>query len=352
MSLLNETIDSIELLDEESMNAAQERLNSLTKPLGSLGRLETLAIQLAGIYKTTLPAINKKAIVVMAGDHGVVEEGVSAFPQEVTPQMLLNFVNGGAAINVLGRHVGAKIVLVDVGVAVPVEHPQIKQCNVKRGTANFTKGQAMSREEAEKSLVVGINIARELIEEGYNLLGTGEMGIGNTTSSAALLTVFTGKTLRETTGRGTGLDHIGLHKKITVIEKALAVNKPNPAVPLDVLAKVGGLEIGALAGLILGAASQRVPVVIDGFISGVAALLATRFQSKVLNYLIPSHQSAESGHCLLLDYLGLVSILKMDMRLGEGTGAALGMNVVEAACKIIGEMATFAKAGVSTALKP
>ena len=349
MSLLKETIDNIKPLDKESMNAAQERLDNLTKPPGSLGRLETLVLQLAGIYKKTLPVINKKAIVVMAGDHGVVEEGVSAFPQEVTPQMLLNFVNGGAAINVLGRHVGAEIVLVDVGVAVPVEHPQVKQCNIKRGTDNFTKGQAMSREEAEKSLVTGINIARELIEEGYNLLGTGEMGIGNTTPSTALLTAFSGKTLEETTGRGTGLDDTGLRKKITVIEKALAVNKPDPTDPLDVLAKVGGLEIGSLAGLILGAASQRVPVVIDGFISGAAALLASRFQNRVVDYIIPSHQSAEPGHRLLLTYLGLESIFKMDMRLGEGTGAALGMNVVEAACKIIGEMATFAEAGVSKA---
>lgn len=349
MSLLKETINNIEPLDKESMSAAQNRLDSLTKPPGSLGRLEKLAVQLAGVYKKTLPEITKKAIVVMAGDHGVVEEGVSAFPQEVTPQMLLNFVNGGAAINVLGRHVEAEIVLVDVGVAVPVEHPRIKQCNIKRGTDNFTRGQAMTIDEAEESINTGINIATDLIKEGYNLLGTGEMGIGNTTSSTALLTVFSGKALKETTGRGTGLDDAGLQKKIAVIEKALAVNQPDPTDPLDVLAKVGGLEIGALAGLILGAASQRVPVVIDGFISGAAALLASRFQGRVVDYLIPSHQSAEPGHRLLLNHLGLESIFTMDMRLGEGTGAALGMNVVEAACKIIGEMATFAEAGVSKA---
>ncbi len=347
MLLLKETIEQIQPLDEEIMAAARERLDSLTKPPGSLGRLEKLAVQAAGIYQKPIPEVKKKAVVVMAGDHGVVEEGVSAFPQEVTTQMLINFVNGGAAVNVLGRHAGAEIILVDVGVAIPLDDPRVLQLNVRKGTANFTKGPAMSLQEAVKAVETGIDIARELAGKGYNLLATGEMGIGNTTSSAALLALFSGRPVEEVAGMGTGVDEAGFRRKVAAIKKGLAVNGPDAAKPLEALAKIGGLEIGALAGLILGAASQRVPVLVDGFISGVAALLASRFEPGVLDYLIPSHQSAEPGHKILLELLGQNSIFKMDMRLGEGTGAALGMHVLEAACKITAEMATFAEAGVS-----
>ncbi len=347
MSLLHKTLSAIVPLDEGSMKAAQGRLDSLTKPPGSLGRLESLSRQMAGIYRTTTPEIKKKAVVVMAGDHGIVEEGVSAFPQEVTTQMLLNFVRGGAAINVLARHVGAEIILADVGTITSLDEPRVLPRNIRRGTANFTKGPAMTLEEGEKSLETGINIAGELVKEGYNLLATGEMGIGNTTPSTAILSVFSGRSVEEVVGRGTGVNDMGLQKKIDAVKRGLEINSPDPGSPLDVLVKVGGLEIGALAGLILGAAFHRVPVVIDGFISGAAALLAARFQPKVVDYLVPSHQSVEPGHKILLDGLGLTSIFKMDMRLGEGTGAALGMNVVEGACKIIREMATFGEAGVS-----
>jgi len=347
MLLLEQTIAQIQPLDEEAMAAARKRLDSLTKPLGSLGRLEKLAVQAAGIYKKALPEIKKKAVVVMAGDHGVVEEGVSAFPQEVTTQMLLNFCNGGAAINVLGRHAGAEIILVDVGVATPLTDPRVLQYNIRKSTANFTKGPAMAVEEAVKALETGIIIAGELFDQGFNLLATGEMGIGNTTPSSALLAVFSGLPAEELSGLGTGVDKAGLARKVTAIRKGLAVNSPNPDKPLDALAKIGGLEIAALSGLILGAASRRIPVVVDGFISGVAALVSSRFKPGVVDYLIPSHQSAEPGHKILLDLLGLDSIFKMDMRLGEGTGAALGMHVLEGACKIMAEMATFAEAGVS-----
>lgn len=283
----------------------------------------------------------------MAADHGVVTEGVSAFPQEVTQQMVMNFVQGGAAINVLSRHSGADVVLVDVGVATPIHHEKVISMNVRTGTANMAKGSAMTREEAIKAVEVGIKVAEDLIANGYDLLATGEMGIGNTTASSAIIAAFLGVTAREVTGRGTGLNSQGVSHKEEIIDQALAVNKPNATDPLDVLAKVGGLEIAALAGLILGAAAHRVPVVIDGFISSAAALTASKLSSESLNYIIASHSSAEMAHRKLLQYLKLKPILELEMRLGEGTGAVLAFHLIEAALKILKEMATFESAGVS-----
>lgn len=348
MSNLRLTIESIRPLDEAVIKKTQERLDNLTKPPGSLGVLERIARQLAGITGKVVPEIPKKAVILMAGDHGVVAEGVSAFPQEVTPQMVLNFASGGAAINVLTRHAGAEICLVDVGVAQDLpDLPGLIKRKIAYGTKNMAEGPAMTEEEAVKAVEVGIEVANEQIDRGIGLIGMGEMGIGNTTPSAAILAVLGEIPVEQAVGRGTGLDDAGLRRKIAVIEKAIEVNKPDKTNALDVLAKVGGLEIAGLAGVVLGAAARRVPVLVDGFISGAAALVATSLAPAAKNYLIGSHLSAEPGHKKMLEIMGLDSVLHMDMRLGEGTGAALGMTVVDAALKILKEMATFEDAGVS-----
>ncbi len=337
----------IKPLDERAMELAQKRLDSLTKPLGSLGVLEEIAKKLAGITGNPQPKIGKKTVIVMAGDHGVVEEGVSAYPQEVTTQMVFNFLNGGAGINVLARHVGAEVKVVDVGVAAPLEALGLISCKVKMGTNNMAKGPAMSKEEAIKAIEAGIKVAEEVIKKGTDLLGVGDMGIGNTTPSSAILSVMGNLPVEEVVGRGTGINDERLKAKILAIKKAIEINKPNPEDALDVLAKVGGLEIGGIAGCIIGAAANRIPVVIDGFISGAAALIATGIVPETKDFMIASHVSAEQGHKKILELLGLKPILFMDMRLGEGTGATLAMNIVEAATKIVNEMATFQNAGVS-----
>ncbi len=337
----------VKSLNKEAMELAQKRLDSLTKPLGSLGVLEEIAKKLAGITGNPQPKIGKKTIIVMAGDHGVVEEGVSAYPQEVTPQMVYNFLNGGAGINVLARHVGADVKVVDIGVAAPLEAPGLISCKVKMGTNNMAKGPAMSKEEAIRAIEAGIKVAEEVIKKGTDLLGVGDMGIGNTTPSSAILSVMGNLPVEEVVGRGTGINDERLKAKILAIKKAIEINKPNSGNALDVLAKVGGLEIGGIAGCIIGAAANRIPVVIDGFISGAAALIATGIVPETKDFMIASHVSAEQGHKKILELLGLKPILFMDMRLGEGTGATLAMNIVEAATKIVNEMATFQNAGVS-----
>jgi len=347
VGLLEETLGSIKPLDEKAMEMAKERQDQLTKPAGSLGVLEDIAIKLAGITGKVLNGVDNKAVIVMAGDHGVTEEGVSAFPKEVTPQMVLNFVNGGAAINVLARHVGAKVRVVDVGVAATVDDPSVTLKKIRNGTSNFAKEPAMTREEAVKAIEVGIEVANAEIDKGVNLLATGDMGIGNTTPSSAILIALTGKPADGHVGKGTGINNGVLDHKKKVIRDAISLLKPDKNDPLDILSKVGGFEIGALAGLILGAASRRVPVVIDGFISGAAALVAGRISPQSKDYMIASHVSVEPGHKVILDELGLKPMLHMDMRLGEGTGAALAMSLVDAAAKIMEEMATFAEAGVS-----
>ena len=344
---IDQLIGKIEPLNDEAMQKAVARLNNLTKPPGSLGVLEDLVVQLAGITGDFMPKIDNKMVIVMAGDHGVVEEGISIAPQSVTPQMVYNFLNGGAGINVLARCAGAQVKVVDVGVADPsLSGPKLISRKVRLGTANMTKGPAMSREEALQAIKVGVEVAEGEIDQGVNLLATGEMGIGNTTPSSAILAVYSDAALPVIVGRGTGLDDQGVQRKIKAIETALMINKPDPADPLDVLAKVGGLEIAGMTGIILGSAARKVPVVIDGFISGVAALIAYKLAPQVKDYIIASHLSEEPGHKIALEVIGVEPMLRMRMRLGEGTGAALAFNLIEAATRIMGEMATFEEAGV------
>lgn len=347
--MLEKIIEKIQPLDEAAMETAQARQNTLTKPAGSLGRLEELSIQIAGITGQPIPKINDKVIITMAGDHGVVAEGVSAFPQEVTPQMVLNFLYEGAAINVLAKHVGARITIVDLGVAAEMEaHPALVNKKIAKGTANMTRGPAMSRADAEKSILAGVEIVEAEIEKGLDIVGTGDMGIGNTSPSAAIAATLTGIEPAKIAGRGTGVDDEGLKRKIDAIERALVQNNPDPKDGLDVLAKVGGFEIGGLAGVMLGAAANRKPVMVDGFISTAAAMIAATLAPAVRPYLISAHRSQEYGHMQMIEWLGLKPLVDLDFRLGEGTGAALGISLAEAACKILSDMATFAEAGVAT----
>jgi len=347
---LPETLAAIKPLNVEAREAARRRQDTLTKPHGSLGQLEDLSIRLAGMMGSPRPKIRHKAIITMAADHGVAAEGVSLYPQEVTRQMVFNFLGGGAAINVLARHVGARVVVVDMGVIGGFEpHPELVCKMIDFGTRNMAQGPAMSREQALAAIETGIEVIHAEIAKGLDIVGTGDMGIGNTTSASAVCAVMTGKPVVEVTGRGTGLGDEQLGHKVAVIQKALQVNQPNPDDPLDVLARVGGFEIGGLAGVLLGAAANRIPVVIDGFISGAAALIAAGLSPAVSEYLIAAHLSVETGHRVTLDYLRLTPLLNLRMRLGEGSGAALAIGIAEAAAKILDEMATFAEAGVSEA---
>lgn len=345
---IEQLISKIQPLDSQAMQQARSRQNLLTKPQGSLGRLEELSIQLAGITGKPRPKIDHKVVLVMASDHGVVSEGVSAFPQEVTPQMVMNFLHGGAAINVLSRHVGARVVVVDMGIAAELPaHPDLIVQKIAYGTNNIARGPAMSQEQALACLEIGAKICENQIGSGLDVLATGEMGIGNTTPSAAIAAVVTGKPVEEVVGRGTGINDQGMQRKIGAIRMAIETNQPNPRDGLDILAKLGGFEIGGLAGAILAAAANRRPVVIDGFISTAAAMIAILIAPEARNYLIAAHTSMEHGHHLMMDWLEVQPLLDLQMRLGEGTGAALAMSLVEASCKILDEMATFAEAGVA-----
>ncbi len=347
-----ETIKSIKPLDEAAMQAARQRQDELTKPQGSLGRMEELSIQIAGITGNPRPKINNKAIIVMAADHGVVASGVSLYPQEVTAQMVHGFLAGTAGINVLAQHIGARVVAVDMGVMGGfAPHSNLICKMIDFGTKDMTQGPAMTRQQAIDAIEAGIDVVEAEIAKGLDIVGTGDMGIGNTTASAAICAAITGKPVSQVTGRGAGLGDKQLSEKVTMIEKALAINNPDPKDAIDVLAKVGGFEIGGIAGVILGAAASRIPVVIDGFISGAAALIAAELCPQVKSYMIPGHQSVEIGHRAMYDYMGLTPILNLNMRLGEGTGGALAMSIVEASCKILDEMITFAEAEVSGADK-
>lgn len=351
MDRLKKLISEIKPLDQKAMEEARKRQDDLTKPQGSLGQLESLSIQVAGIKGNTRPKITHKVIFTLAADHGVTEERVSAYPSEVTPQMVYNFLRGGAGINILARHVGARVVVADLGVASIFEqNPDLKNKKVALGTQNMAKGPAMSREEAIRSIEAGIELVEEELAKGIDILGTGDMGIGNTTPSSAITAAITEADVESVTGRGTGLDDAGWKRKVDVIRKTLTTNQPDPKDAIDVLAKVGGFEIGGIAGVILAGARHRIPVVIDGFISGAAALIATSLSPQVKPYLIASHQSVEQGHKIVLDFLGLKPLLNLNLRLGEGTGATLGIFLVEASLKILDEMATFADAGVSEKL--
>lgn len=351
---MDRVIEEIEPGDKNMMEEAQKRLDGLAKPLGSLGRLEEIAKRVVGMTRKENPPVRNKVIFTMAGDHGVVQEGVSAYPQEVTSQMVYNFIRGGAGINVLSRHVGARVVVVDIGVKTDIKcgpsdirdrNTRFKVKKVNYGTKDFTVGPAMTREEAIRSIEAGIEVFEE--EGGIDIVGTGDMGIGNTTPSSAITAVFTKEKAKDVTGRGTGIDDATLSRKIDVIKKGIEVNEPDPADAIDVLSKVGGFEIGGLAGVMLAGARVKIPVLIDGFISAAAALIAYGLAPAVKDYLIASHCSVERGHRVILDYIGLQPMFDFDMRLGEGTGAALGMGIVEAAVKILTEMATFESAGVS-----
>jgi nicotinate-nucleotide--dimethylbenzimidazole phosphoribosyltransferase len=348
---LDETLKQIRPLDRSNESAAQRRLDALTKPLGSLGRLEELARRIAVIQGKVPPRLGRKVLFVFAADHGIIAEGVSAYPREVTAQMTYNFLNGGAAINVLARHHGVDTEVVDVGVDYEFAAPRgLRNYKIRRGTANFARGPAMTRDQAVRSVELGIELAREAAAENIFLLGAGDMGIGNTSSAAAVLCALTDAAPAAAVGRGTGIDDETLRRKIAAIERGLDTNRPDAEDPLDVLAKVGGLEIGAMTGLILGAAGFRLPMVLDGFIAGAAALLAQRFSPHVQDVLFASHLAAERGHGLMLDHLKLAPVLDLQMRLGEGTGACLLMGLIEASVRIMGEMATFESAGVKQKL--
>jgi len=351
VTLLQETIARIGPLDDQAMRKAQERLDNLAIPRNSLGRLLTLARTVAGITGNARPSFKHKVIFTMAGDHGVVEEGVSAFPQQVTREMIHNFVRGGATINVLARHVGARVVVFDLGTAADftglVAARKIVNKKVAYGTQNFARTRAMTRDQAVQALEAGIQAVEEEFPRGMDILGLGDMGIGNTTPSSAIIAVFSGRPAREVTGRGTGIDDATFAKKVEVIERAIALHHPDPADALDVLSAVGGFEIGGIAGAALGAAARRIPVVVDGLIATAGGLIAAHLAPQAKDYLIASHRSVEVGHRVMLEHLGLQPLLDLDLRLGEGTGAALAINLIEASVKIMTEVLTFQEAKVT-----
>ncbi|HOB28757.1 MAG: nicotinate-nucleotide--dimethylbenzimidazole phosphoribosyltransferase [Dethiobacteria bacterium] len=345
--LLEKTIAGIGELNAEAMEEARGHQKNLIKPYGSLGMLEDVAVKIAGITGEVKPVLENKAVITCAGDHGVAARKVSVADQEVTRQMVRGFLDGGAAINVLTRHAGARVICVDVGMVKPVDDPRLKVRRVGPGTGDIATGPAMSREQARAAVEAGIEVAAAEIEKGVELLATGDMGIGNTTPSTAILAAFTGFPAFLITGRGTGIDREALQRKAQIVEEALKVNKPDPRDGLDVLAGVGGFEIGAIAGVILSAAASRVPVVIDGFISGAGAMIARALAPRALDFVLASHLSEEPGHKVMLTWLGVRPLLQMNMRLGEGTGAALSFTLIDAALKIVREMATYDQAGVS-----
>jgi nicotinate-nucleotide--dimethylbenzimidazole phosphoribosyltransferase len=336
-------------LDVGAMAQAATRWNTLTKPRDSLGRLERLACQVAGITGQVRPRLSERVIFVLAGDHGVSAEGVSAYPADVTAQMVYNFVRGGAAINVLSRHVGARVLVVDMGVDAELPAlPDLVAKKVRRGTRNFVQQPAMTAEEALTCVETGIALAEAEVQACRTWVVPGDMGIGNTTASSAIVAAMTGTSVERVTGRGTGVTGAALARKAEVIKQALDLHRPDAEDALGVLAKVGGYEIGGLAGIILGAAARRCPVVLDGLISTAAALLAVGLAPTVRDYLIAGHRSIEPGHGVALQALGLAPVLDLELRLGEGTGGALALSVLEAACRLLDGMATFEEAGVAT----
>ena len=348
MGRIDSIIAAIRPVSEDWSVVAQAHLDNLTKPPGSLGRLEEFARRIVAITEDKSPVLDRKVVFTFAGDHGVVDEGVSAYHREVTSQMVFNFIRGGAGINVLARHAGADVVVIDIG----VDHDfggleGLVSMKVVRGTRNFMRGPAMTRDEAVRCIETGIELAGDYAKKGYKIFGTGDIGIGNTTPSSAIVSTITGKPVAEVTGKGTGISDESLARKIRVIEEGIRINQPDPKDAIDVLAKVGGAEIGGIAGLILGAAAHRIPVVVDGFISTAGALIAYGLCPTVSEYLFAVHNSVEQGHRAMLEAMGLSPILDLNLRLGEGTGAALAMTLIEAGLKIYKEMATFGDAGVT-----
>lgn len=335
-------------IDAEMGKTVFDYIQTLTKPVGSLGRLEELAVQLGEITGNPFPTVTPPGILVFAADHGVAVEGVSAYPKEVTAQMVLNFLGGGAGINVFGRQIGAIQRVIDIGVASDIEEPGVIQKKVRYGTGNFLVEEAMSRSEAEQALEIGFSQCEEVIQEGAKCIILGELGIGNTTTSSAMLAAFTGvDSVGDLIGRGTGISDEKLLLKQQVIEKALAERKPSSSDPIDVLSKVGGLEIAGMAGAMLAAAQNRVPILVDGFISTVSALVAKAINPVTGDYMIVGHRSAEPGHLLALKLLGKQPLLDLGMRLGEGTGAAVAFPILQSATLMVKEMATFESAAIS-----
>lgn len=348
MGCIESTIAAISPVSEAWFSTAQRHLDNLTKPPGSLGRLEEFAQRIVAITENKNPVLDKKVVFTFAGDHGVVDEGVSAYPREVTRQMVFNFLKGGAGINVLARHAGAEVVVIDIGVDYDFGSLEgLMSMKVIKGTKNFMLGPAMTRDEATQCIETGIELAQGYAKKGYKIFGTGDMGIGNTTPSSAIVAVITGKPVAEVTGKGTGISDESLVRKIQVIVEGIRINQPDPKDAVDVLAKVGGAEIGGIAGLILGAAAHRIPIVVDGFISTAGALIAYGLCPTVSDYLFAAHNSVELGHRAMLEAMRLSPILDLNLRLGEGTGAALAMTLIEAGLRIYKEMATFGEAGVS-----
>jgi nicotinate-nucleotide--dimethylbenzimidazole phosphoribosyltransferase len=349
MSLLDNTLAAIRPADREAAAAAQAREDNLTKPRGSLGLLEEVAVKIAAMRGTARPRLGPGAVFVMAADHGVAAEGVSLYPQEVTAQMVANFLAGGAAINVLSKAAGARVVVTDVGVASDIPPSSaLYSRKIAPGTANMARGPAMTRDQARRSIEAGMEVFEaECTKEAFHNAATGDMGIANTTPSAAIAAVLMGQPPRSMVGRGTGVDDAGMDRKVTAIEKAISANRPDSSDALDVLAKVGGFEIGAIAGVCLAAAARRMPVVVDGFISTAGALIAASLAPAAKDYMLAAHASAEGGHRAMLAHLGLKPLLDLGLRLGEGTGSALAIPLCVAACRILDEMATFSEAGVS-----
>ena len=346
---LDATVDAVAPLDPIALAEARDRQDRLTKPRGSLGVLEEVAVRLAGLAGQCPPPLPEPAAVaVFAADHGVHAQGVSPWPQEVTAQMVVNFVAGGAAVNAFARQTGSTVVVVDVGVAGDLEPAEgLLLRRVRPGTADLSTGPAMSRAEAEAAIAVGIDVARTLAEQGHRCLITGDMGIANTTASAALVAAFTGADPGDVTGRGTGIDGPTLQRKVDVVRRALDLHRPDPGDPVGVLAAVGGLEHAAIAGFILAAAAQRIPVVLDGVIAGAAALAAHVLAPASMDACVAGHRSAEPGHAVALAHLGLRPLVELELRLGEGTGAVLALPLVQAAVRALREMATFDSAGVA-----
>lgn len=354
--MLEKTVCRIGPLDRSAMEVAERHQDMLAVPKGSLGRLHEFCIRLAGITGNPRAEISDVVILTMAADHGVADRGVSCFPKDVTKEMIANFARGGAAINALAGHIGARLTVVDMGVSGPLCGLSVKETDsvrlihrrIAEGTADISRGHAMSKDEAIRSLKVGIEIFEEEKKRGLDAVGTGDMGIGNTTPSSAMAAVLLRRDPASLVNRGTGIGDYALKHKICVVKHSLKINRPDPDDPLDVLSKVGGFEIGGIAGIILAACAKRTPVVVDGFISTAAALLASRFHPEVKNYLFSGHRSFVEGHELMLDALGLRPMVDLEMRLGEGTGASFGLSILAAASRVAREVLTFDEANVST----
>lgn len=343
---LSSLLDKIKPLDKDVMREVQKRLDNLTKPIGSLGRLEEIVIQLAGIKREMSPKVDKKNIIIMCADNGVVDEGISSCPKSVTATVTINFTKGITGVNVLSRHAGSDITVVDIGVDAELCENGIINRKIRKGTDNIAKGPAMTREEAYQAIITGIQTVEKLYQEGVQLLGTGEMGIGNTTTSSAVIAAYADAPIESIVGKGAGLTKEAYINKIDVVRRAIEVNRPNREDPIEVLTKVGGFDIGGLVGCFLGAAIYRIPILIDGIISGAAAILAIRLHPLVRDFIIPSHGSAEPGTSLMFQIIGMKPILDLEMRLGEGTGAALGFHIVDAAVAAYMQMGTFDDANI------